>query len=744
MALPFPVSHNLFITIFQLFLPSFQKPYNINMSIIQQIRERAAWLVFGLIAVSLIGFLLMDASVSSSRMGGSNKGSVGSVNEANLDYTDFQKEIADREDQYKSRGYPVNDMMEQNIREEVWNQFEDDAVLKSEYEKLGLEVSDRELNDMLVGPDALPEIKKAFTDPNTGVFDPQQAAARINQLRTIYKGNRKSDQNYAMAQNFFEQVLPQFVKLRLKEKYLSLLANSSYIPKWMIEKINADNSLVASVSYVNIPYQAISDSSVKVSDAEVETYLNKHEDQYQQEESRSIRYVTYSAAPTSGDSSSVKQQAENLEKEFSTSTDVEGFLARNGTEINYQDEYVPKSKLTGSRKDSLSLLPKGSVIGPYLDGPNYVIARILDVKALPDSVKARHILVATVDPKTNQPKMEDSTAKRKIDSIKSLIDEGARFDSVAFNLSDDEGTRLKSGDLGYFAQGQMVKEFNDFAFTGKVGEKKILKTQFGYHYVEIEDQKNFEPAYKIAYFARKIEPSSETDENASGLASQFAGESRNQAAFDENSKKANLEKIAAQDIHPTDFSIQGLGSNRALVRWIYDAKLGEVSESFSVGDKYVVAILTEINSKGIMTVAKARPIIEPILRDRKKAEQISQKIASATTLEAVASTTGQTIGKLDSLVFSSPYIPNIGPEPKVVGYAFDKQLTGKAISSPVGGNEGVFVLKVNQVSAKANYSGDIDQMRQAMLQTQDSYIQRTAIEVLKKNAKIKDNRAKFL
>ena len=315
---------------------------------------------------------------------------------------------------------------------------------------------------------------------------------------------------------------------------------------------------------------------------------------------------------------------------------------------------------------------------------------------------------------------------------------------MAFNLSDDEGTRLKSGDLGYFAQGQMVKEFNDFAFTGKVGEKKILKTQFGYHYVEIEDQKNFEPAYKIAYFARKIEPSSETDENASGLASQFAGESRNQAAFDENSKKANLEKIAAQDIHPTDFSIQGLGSNRALVRWIYDAKLGEVSESFSVGDKYVVAILTEINSKGIMTVAKARPIIEPILRDRKKAEQISQKIASATTLEAVASTTGQTIGKLDSLVFSSPYIPNIGPEPKVVGYAFDKQLTGKAISSPVGGNEGVFVLKVNQVSAKANYSGDIDQMRQAMLQTQDSYIQRTAIEVLKKNAKIKDNRAKFL
>lgn len=714
------------------------------MSIIQQIRDKAAWLVFGLIGVSLIGFLLMDSSVGNRRLSAASAGNVGSVNGQELDYTAFQKQIAERENQYKSQGYPVNEMMQQNIREEVWNQFEEEAVLKGEYKKLGLEVSDKELNDMLVGANAIPEIKKAFTDPNTGVFDPQQAAARINQLRSIYKSNRKTDQNYAMAQNFFEQVLPQFIKIRLKEKYLSLLSKASYIPKWMIEKANADNSQIASVLFVNIPYQTISDSSISVSDAEIETYLNRHVDQYQQEDTRNIRYVAFSAAPTTADSLSIHQQVENLKQEFNTTGDMESFLARNGTEINYHDGYTPKSKLTGANKDSLSILPKGSVIGPYLDGPNYVIARILDLKTLPDSTKARHILVATVDLKTNQPKLDDSTAKRKIDSIKSMIDNGARFDSVAFHLSDDEGTRLKGGDLGYFAQGQMVKEFNDFAFTGKVGDKKILKTQFGYHFVEIEDQKSFEPAYQIAYFARKIEPSSETDENASGLASQFAGESRNQAAFDANSKKGNLQKTPAQDIHPVDFSIPGLGASRALVRWIFDAKLGEVSESFSVGNKYVVAVLTEINNKGTMSVAKARPIIEPILRNQKKAEQISKKIASANSLEAVASATGQTIGKADSLVFTSPYIPNMGSEPKVVGYAFNKQLSGKAISSPVGGNEGVFVLKVNQVSAKANYSGDIDQIRQQMLQSQESIIQRAATEALKKKAKIKDNRAKFL
>src|SRR5664279_753517 len=225
------VFHNLFITNFHLFLPSFQKTDYIYMSIIQKIRDKAAWLVFGLIAVSLIGFLLMDARTMSGRAGSSTSGAIGSVNGEKLDFADFQKQVSEREDQYKSQGYPLNDMLTQNIREEIWKQFEESAVLSTEYEKLGIDVGDKELNDMLVGPNAVPEIRRAFTDPNTGQFDGQQAASRINQLRVLYKGNRKSDQNYAMAQNFFEQALPQFVKMREREKYISLIAQTSYVPK---------------------------------------------------------------------------------------------------------------------------------------------------------------------------------------------------------------------------------------------------------------------------------------------------------------------------------------------------------------------------------------------------------------------------------------------------------------------------------------------------------------------------------
>jgi peptidyl-prolyl cis-trans isomerase D len=714
------------------------------MSIIQKIRDKAAWLVFGLIAVSLIGFLLMDARSIGGRAAASTSGTIGSVNGEKLEYADFQKQVSEREDQYKSQGYPVNDMLSQNIREEVWKQFEEGAVLNTEYQKLGIDVSDKELNDMLVGANAVPEIKKAFTDPNTGMFDPAQAASRINQLRTIYKGNRKSDQNYAMAQNFFEQALPQFVKMREREKYISLLAQSTYIPKWMIEKTNADNSQIASLNYVKIPYQTIPDSTVRIPDADVQAYLDNHKDQYAQEETRTISYVSFSAAPTSGDSAAIFQQIQALRPEFTTTTDVESFLAKNGTETNFTETYTAKSKLTGARKDSIITLTNGAVVGPYLDGSNFVLARIMDIKTLPDSVRARHILVSTNDPKTGQPKIDDSTAKKRIDSIKTLLDNGQKFDSLAFHLSEDEGSRIKGGDLGYFGQGQMVKEFGDFAFNGKKGEIKIVKTQFGYHLIEITDQKNFEPAYKIAYFARRIEPSQETDQNASGLASQFAGENRDKASFDAAAKKENLHSIVPPDLQPTDFNIQGLGSSRSLVRWVYGAKQGEVSEFFSIGDKYVVAVLTETNHKGTMSLAKVRVMVEPILRNQIKSEIISAKIGAAASLEAVASAMKQPVSHVDSVQFSSPYIPNLGSEPKVVGYSFDKQLIGKSISAPVGGNEGVYVLKVENVSAKANYSVDIEQARQAMLQSQISIIQRSGTDPLKKKAKVEDDRGKFL
>lgn len=715
------------------------------MSVIQQIRDKAAWLVFGLIALSLIGFLLMDAFVGKSRILGGNTTDIGSVNGEKLEYISFEKQVTDREDQAKASGYPMNDMMQQNIKDQVWKQFVEDGILAKAYKQLGLEVSDKELNDMLVGQDAIPDIKKSFTDPKTGYFDAQAAANAINQLRTIYTGNQRSNKGYDQAKRFFEESIPQIITSRQKEKYLSLVANTAYIPKWMAEKMNTDQNEISSINFVDVPYSTIADSSIKVSDEEIGDYINKHAEQYKQEETRSIAYVVFNAAPTSADTTNVLKSLLELKPEFDSTKDVQAFIARNGSESPYYDAYLAKSQIQVPDKDSIFALAKGRLFGPYKDGGSYTIAKMIDEKTLPDSVRVRHILVATVDPKTGQPVMEDSVAKKKIDSIKSLIDRGENFDSLAAKLSDDEGTKMNGGDLGYFTNGKMVKEFNDFAFNGKKGEKKIVKTQFGYHYMDILDQKNFEPAYKIAYLARKVDASSGTEDSVSGLANQFTGENRNLKSFDESAQKKNMQKLLAPDIAPTESTIPGLGSNRQLVRWMYDEKtsLGDVSEVFNVGDKYIVAVLTEINNAGTMSVAKARVQVEPILRNRKKADQIIAKIGSANTLEAVATATGQQVLKADSISFASPYIPNVGQEPKVIGSSFDKALVGKPASAPIGGNGGVYVIKVDNVSAKFNPNSDIEQLRIAQQRQQQSMASYKAIDALKKTAIIKDYRGKF-
>ena len=290
----------------------------------------------------------------------------------------------------------------------------------------------------------------------------------------------------------------------------------------------------------------------------------------------------------------------------------------------------------------------------------------------------------------------------------------------------------------------MVKEFSDFSFNGKKGDKKIVKSQFGYHYIEILDQKDFEPAYKIAYISKKIETSQETDQAASGLASQFAGESRDAKAFDDNVQKYHLQKLLGPDITPSEVSIPGLGANRQLVRWAYEASLGNVSEPFPVGDKYVVALLTEVNAPGTMTPAKARNQVEPILRNKKKAEEIIRKEGSPASLDAAAAAAGVPVQHADSVLFArSTLAATSGQEGKVVGAAFDKDFAGKPISPAIPGNIGVYFIKVENVSAMSNPNADVQQQRFMIEQQMRSLVNYGFSQALQKFATVKDYRSKF-
>jgi len=710
------------------------------MSIIQTIRDKAAWIIIGAIALALIAFIVQDAFQNRNTFNNNNN-TLGSVDGTDIDAVAFETRYKQVEEQYQAQGYPINEGMREGIRDQIWNEYVQDALLVKRYKNLGIQVSDKELADILYGANPPQDLRQQFTDEKTGQYN---ATAAYQQIQTLRK--QKTSAAY---KSFFGEYLPSLAKNRQKEKYLSLIANSSYIPKWLVEKMNSDNSQQASISFVSVPYTSISDSIVKVTDDEIKKYISDRKEGFKQEKARGIEYVMFDAAPTRSDSQAVYDQVNVLKEELRTTTDLPSFFARNPSEIPFFEGFVLKSKMKMQNPDSIQALPEGTVLGPYRDEGNYVLAKMIEKRTMPDSVKVRHILIKTAD--RGQPILADSTAKKRIDSIVNAIRSGASFDSMVIQYSDDVGSKDKKGEYDFESTqfGNISKEFAETIFYGKAGDKKTVKVDnpqyAGYHYMEVISQKNFEPAYKVAYFSKQIVASDQSTNTAMGLAAQFAAENRNKKQFKENADKKKLNVFKAVDIKPLSSTIAGLGQSRELVRWMYEAEVGDVAETpYLVGDKYVVPLLTQAYDDGLMPVDIARPQVEPLIRNQKKAEQIINKIKNQTTLDAISKNTNQGIQRIDSVQFSSPFIPNVGQELKVIGASFNKE-NQKKESAPIAGNGGVFVIKVENIRAVPNPNFDVNQMRIQLLQQQQGALTnpQMLLTILKKSSEIKDNRHKF-
>jgi peptidyl-prolyl cis-trans isomerase D len=702
------------------------------MSIIQTLRDKSAVLLTGLIALSLIGFLVQDAFIGRTGNGLSGGSTtVGSINGTKIDAMQFNEKVRGIEESNRQQGMQSSEMMTQNIIESVWNSYIQEELINEQADKLGITFTPKEMSDMLFSDGAPQEFKQLFTDPNTGQYNVQAARTWFTNVKKSKKPEEQKMVN--------DQLIEPLITRALAEKYTSLLGMGSYAPKWMVEKMNADNSAFASLNYVIVPYGTISDSTTKVSDDDINKYIQAHKEEFKQEKTRSIAYVAFDANPSASDSAALYKKLSELKEEFRTAADPQAFVARNGTGIPFYDGYALKSRMAMENKDSILRLPIGGVTDPYVDGGSMVIARKLDMRTIPDSVKVRHILIIATDPRNGQVKRSDSAARKTADSIFSAIQAGASFRDLAAQFNEDEGSKNTFGEYDFSSLNtDLAKGFREFAFYRPTGTKGVVKTEFGYHVMEVLNQKNFEDGYKIAYLSKKIESSEETDNLASTAATQFAGNSRDIKSFDANVLKNNMNKRLADNIKEMDYAVGDLPS-RSFVKWIYDNKVGTVSEPFDFKNRYVVAVITGANDEGVMSASAARVMTEPILRNQKKAEQIRKKIGNANTLEAVASATGQQVGYIDTLRFADAFIPNIGPEPKVIGATFNKANAGK-VSAPIDGNTGVFVVKPNTVGALPNLGVDVETQRKTIASQLRQYASYGALEALKKSATIKDTR----
>jgi peptidyl-prolyl cis-trans isomerase D len=531
-----------------------------------------------------------------------------------------------------------------------------------------------------------------------------------------------------------------------------MIAASVYIPKWLAKTENEQKNNFATISYVAVPYSTISDSAIKVSDDDIKTYVDKNKIKYKQDGGMMISYVSFSATANGKDSAAIKQSIEELKPKFQADSNASSFVARNSSTINYSNDYVQKSKLQAPSpaKDSIITAPIGAVVGPYLDGKNYVLAKIVSLKQVPDSVTVRHILIKISDSKKGEVRA-DTTARKLIDSIALAIKDGADFNQMVLKYSDDDGSKNTKGEYKFSSSSQLVDSFYQTSFYFPVGTKRIVKGESqdytGYHYIEVLDQSKFQPAYKIAYMAKDLAPSDETINVANAAAIKLAGQARDKQAFDKYAAQNGLKEVSVPTtIKENDFQLGGLQDAREIVRWAFNAKEGDVSDPFSMKDAFVVATVDRKIEEGTPDVKTARPLVESAIINMKKADEIKKKLSNPATLDAAAKAASQqvlTTGTDSTLTFDAQLINGIGNEPKVAGAAFNKEYQTK-VSPLITGNTGVFVIKVNSITPKAPLTAEMMKQR-TNAEVNQSLQSATgqSFASLKKMANIKDYRSKF-
>lgn len=708
------------------------------MSLIQKIRDKYARIAVIAIGFALLGFILMDAFAGGGTgLFGGRDTTIGKINGDKIDADAFMRRVSEIS---RRQGFEGENGTAQAVNG-LWQQELNDRIMSEQYEKLGLTVTDRELDQLLFAAEPSEEVRQIFGNPQQ--WDPAALRQRVNQIKKSGNPEEKAQ---------LDETLEYLEKLILQKKYNALLTNSVYIPKWFLEKRNVDNSLMANAAFVSVPYTTIADSAVKVTDAEINDYVKAHKTDFEQkEESRSIAYVQFSAEPAPADSAVVRNQLLSLRDSFQRTSNEREFLVANRSLAQYNETYISRDDINLQNKDSIFNSPVGVVTGPFAEQDAFIMAKVLNKKTQPDTVKVRHILIATnqQDPTTGQqmPVRDSVTAKRLADSVQRAIASGANFDTLAVRLSDDPGSKFRGGVYDSITrQTQFVPEFKDFAFNNPTGAKGVVKTQFGYHYIEVLSQRGSSPVFQVAFFALPIEASPETVSEASNAANMFAGTAKDEKSFNDyfekNLKGKGYNKLVASNLRPMDYFVTGInGSARELVKESFNADKGDViSLSQPINNSYIVAVVTDVQKPGVPSASAARSIVEPILRNRKKAELIKGQMGTVTDLSAVATKFNQPVQPADSLSFGGG--GPLGYEAKVIGAIFNPANKGKVAPEGIAGQAGVYAIRTDAVFTTAVENANIEQQRQ-MMQMQSRQMFRSPVEVLQKKADVKDYRSKF-
>lgn len=696
------------------------------MATLQKIRNRAGLLISVVIGVSLLAFVLQDFLTSGQSMFRGKQMEIARVSGKSLNIEEYNARVDQLTEIYKlnTGREALDEATTERIRQDTWQQMIQDAMMGDSYKDLGIEVSADELFDMVQGNDPHPTIRSIFTNPETGLFNKSALLQFLKNMDQDPTGNQKI---------FWLYIEKEISKERSQQKYQNLVSKGLFANSVQAENEYKESARRVDISYVVNRYANIADSTVEITDADLKAYLKAHKEEFKQDASRDIAYITFDVLPSADDFKSAQDFIGGVKEEFVTAENPEEYVNLNSDEP-FQDRNLAYSDLTGIMKDTLYNARKGEVVGPYFENMAYKLSRVIDITQSPDSVKARHILIQPSQTLTLE------QAKVKADSIKGLIDKGADFTALAIEFSDDKGSAREGGDLGWFREGMMVKEFNDVCFNNRKGTLKTVETQFGVHIIEITDLGPVVKKVKIGTIERKVEPSKVTYQAVYSRASKFAGNNRTREAFDNAAANEKLNVQMANSLRESDQRVANMEQSRPLVKWAYTAEVNDVSEIFEFGDQFVVATLTSARKEGYATIDDRRADLEVAVRREKKAQKMMTEMASS-DLDELSAKIKSSIETASGISFSSYSLPNGGREPKVIATA--SMLPKDQVSKPIDGQNGVYVIKVTNEVDSPNADSTFMQQRYRLNMMYGSRAGYETQQALQEMADIRDYRIKF-
>ncbi|MCC8409549.1 SurA N-terminal domain-containing protein [Mucilaginibacter sp. UR6-1] len=703
------------------------------MGIMSFLREKMGVILVIVIGIALFAFVAGEVIHFGGSFFRGDANTVGIVGDENISIQDFNARVEQNSEQFKQQSgqASITPQILSYVQENTWNQMISRAIITNQIAKLNITVGESETKSLISGNNPSPQIVQMFGNPQTGELDRAQLNNVLSNINAAKDGDPMKKQ--------WRDFVAQIIESKKAEKYVALVSNGLYVNSLEAKDDYEAKNKLANFQYVALDYASIPDNKVTITDADYQEYYDAHKNLFKnKQELRSFKYVAVNGAASKEDSAAIKTQAEKLAADFKTSNNDSLFVQINA-ETKEPIVYRKKGQLDPALDSVMFNAAKGFVYGPYLSNGSYKVAKLVDSRVGPDSVKASHILISA------QAAGGEEKALAKVDSLKKLIQGGRSFDELAKLFSEDKQSGEKGGSLGTFGRGAMVPAFDEAAFNGSKGELKVVTTQFGVHLIRIEDQKGSSKVVKVAVVDKPIAPSEKTRTTAYSKAQAFLA-GVNNGDFSAEAKKDKLTIMPANDVNGVASGLPGLDNARELVRWVFKADVGDVSEQvFTAGDQYIVAQLTQIKPEGQLPLDAVKTAIEAAVRNKVKAKQLVEKmqgaVNGASSINQVAQKVGGKVAPAQNIVFANPVIPGVGVEYSVIGSVFGSQ--PKKVSKPVEGTNGVYAFVVDGFVKPAPLTNAIkqkQQLGQALLQRSQGQL----FEALQDKANVKDYRAKFL